>query len=291
MRATATAQPRLAPCEESPRRIELSTEPTGEVPELCIGAGLSTIISVEGAEFFPEGVSLEGRERFTLVEVGHTMLRLVPSEHVAPGERFKLTLRFKDSAAPSSATFWLGVYPGQAEPLVAVYREKRTVESCQQEVKEKQAQLRQCREDNARFQAESTGPRGLSGLLTTRLMNETGVIPKDIKKSVTPHPANAFPVVEAWSYRSASRVAVELRLITTEAVPSWKAVEAELVGPGRRTLRKPSLWQGEPSGPDATVRVVVETEATEAEAQGSFTLTVWSHEGTRSIVLTGVTFP
>jgi uncharacterized protein (TIGR02268 family) len=290
--ATATAQPNLAPCEPGPRRIELNTEPTGKVPELCIGAGLSTTFTFEGGELFVEGVSVEGRDRFTRVEVSATMLRLVPSESVAPGERFKLTVRFKDGAAPASAIFWLEVYPGQAEPLVEVYRQKRTVESCQQEVKEKQAQLRQCREDNARLQAEKSGPGGLAQLIATRLMGREGVFAKTLNSIAKPHSANALEVMDVHSYRSDRTVAVELLLATTEAAPSWTAVKAELVGPGRRTLRNPRLWQERLSTTDTQqLRVVVEAEATGTEAQGSFTLTVWSEGGTGNIVVTGVTFP
>jgi hypothetical protein len=38
-------------------------------------------------------------------------------------------------------------------------------------------------------------------------------------------------------------------------------------------------------------RVVIEADATEAGTRGSFTLKVWNEDGSRSIVLTGVTFP
>jgi hypothetical protein len=38
-------------------------------------------------------------------------------------------------------------------------------------------------------------------------------------------------------------------------------------------------------------RVVIEAEATEAETRGSFTLKVWDADGTRSVIVTGVTFP
>ncbi|SES70872.1 hypothetical protein SAMN05443639_1013 [Stigmatella erecta] len=37
--------------------------------------------------------------------------------------------------------------------------------------------------------------------------------------------------------------------------------------------------------------MLIEAEATEAETRGTFTLKLWDAEGTRSIVLTGVTFP
>jgi hypothetical protein len=51
-------------------------------------------------------------------------------------------------------------------------------------------------------------------------------------------------------------------------------------------------WQEETSGYNAeSFRVVIEAEATEQEARGSFTLKVWNEDGTRSLILSGVTFP
>jgi hypothetical protein len=71
----------------------------------------------------------------------------------------------------------------------------------------------------------------------------------------------------------------------------WRAVRAELVGPGRRALRVTLPWQREPLRDEAEDRrVVIEAEATEAETRGSFTLRLWDADGTRIIVLTGVTF-
>lgn len=290
--ATATAQPRAIPCEEGTRRIELKTEPFDEVPELCISPGLSTTLLLYGAELLPGGVTIDGRERFTLVEVSNTVLRLVPSERVVPGERLRLTVRFRDGAAPASAAFWLVVYAGQVEPLVEVYREKRTVESYQQQLQEKDSQLRQCQEDNERLMAEKESPGGLAGLLATGLMGETGVSPKELTKSVVEHSGNAIRVGRAFSYRSTSRIAVELILRPPPGMEPFRAVRAELVGPGRRVLRVKPPWQREPLRNEAKDRrVVIEAEATEAETRGSFTLKVWDVDGTRTIILTGVVFP
>jgi uncharacterized protein (TIGR02268 family) len=289
--STAIAQSRPIPCEEGPRRIELKTEPS-EVPELCISPGLSTIIVLYGAELLPGGVTVDGRERFTVVEVSDTVLRLVPSERVVPGERLRLTVRFRDGAAPVSAAFWLVVYAGQVEPLVEVYREKRTVESYQQQVWEKDSQLRQCQEDNERLIAEKESPGGLTGLLATGLMGETGVTPKDLSEFAIRHPGNAVRVVRVFSYRSKGRVAVELILYPTPGMEPWRAVRAELVGPGRRMLRVKPPWQREPLRYEAEdKRVVIEAEATEAETRGSFTLKLWEADGTRTLILTGVVFP
>jgi hypothetical protein len=64
------------------------------------------------------------------------------------------------------------------------------------------------------------------------------------------------------------------------------------MGPGRRTLRVHPPWQREPLKKDAKETcVVIEADATEEESRGRFTLKVSSEDGTRSIVLTGVTFP
>jgi uncharacterized protein (TIGR02268 family) len=290
--ATATARPRTLPCEVGTRRIELKTEPTGEVPELCIGPELSTTILFYGAELLSNGVTVEGRERFTLVEVSNTMLRLVPSGRVTPGERFQLTVRFKDGAAPASSVCWLVVSPGQVEPLVEVYREKRTVESYQQEVQEKDAQLQQCQEDNERLLAEKESPGGLTGLFVAGLMDEEGIPPKNLTVGTEMPPGNFVEVFRARSYRSANTVAVLLWLKPREGVQPWRAVRAELVGPGRRTLRVHPPWQREPLGYGvADTRVVIEADATEEESRGRFTLKVSSEDGTRTIVLTGVTFP
>jgi len=290
--STAIAQPRAIPCEAGTRRIELKTEPTGELPELCIGPELSTTLLFYGAELLSNGVTVEGRERFTLVDPGSTTLRLVPSARVMPGDRFRLTVRFRDGSAPASAAFWLVVYVGKVEPWVEVYREKRTLESYQQEVQEKDTRLHQCQEDNERLLAEKENPGGLTGLLATGLMDAEGILPKSLIASIGKHPGNFVDVYQAYSYRSTRTVAVVLWLAAIQGMQPWRAVKTELVGPGRRTLRVKLTWQRESLRDEAKDRrVVIEAEATEAETRGTFTLKLWDAAGTRSIILTGVTFP
>jgi uncharacterized protein (TIGR02268 family) len=235
---------------------------------------------------------LDGRERFTRVEVSTTLIRLVSSERVVPGERFRLTVRFKEGAAPASAAFWLRVYAGRIEPLVEVYREGRTLASYQQEVQEKDTQLRQCQEDKAQLLAGQQNRGGLTGLLATGLMSKEGIPPKDIFPSMGENSGNFVKVLAAHSYRSLRTVAVELKLMGTEDNQPWRAVGAALVGPGRRTLRVHPPWQAEEFRRGAhDRRVVIEADATERESRESFTLKVWGEDGTRSLILTGVTFP
>jgi len=289
---SATAQSRALHCEAGIRRIELTTASTSEVPELCISPELSTTLLFEGAELLPDSVNLDGRERFKRVDPASTVLRLTPSERMVPGERFRLTVRFRDGAAPSSAAFWLVVSPGQVSPLVEVYRESRTVESYQQEAKEKDTQLRQCQQDTERLRAEKEGPGGLAGLLALGLLGHKGISSKDIVKSIEEHPSNVARILQAYSYRSARTVAVDLVLLPAQGTKSWSAVRAELVGPRGRTLRVKPPWQQEPiQFAVENWHVVVEAETTEEEAQGSFTLRLWNEDGTRSVIVSGITFP
>jgi uncharacterized protein (TIGR02268 family) len=225
------------------------------------------------------------------VDAGSTVLKLTLSERGVPAERFKLTVRFKGEAAPASASFWLVVHPGQAEPLVEVYREARTVAACQQEVKEREAQLRQCQEDHAQLQAEQALPVGLAGLLASRLMGITGIPSRNLYGDITLSSTTPSKVLSAYSYRATRTIAVTAELKLLEGAAPWSTAGAKLVGPGRRRLSVVRLWQEPPSSASDVSWIVVEAEATEAQAQGSFTLTVWEAEGGRSISLAGVTFP
>ena len=52
------------------------------------------------------------------------------------------------------------------------------------------------------------------------------------------------------------------------------------------------VWPLEPIPPEKKHRVVVEVEATEEAARGTFTLKLWSQErGARGELFDGVTFP
>jgi uncharacterized protein (TIGR02268 family) len=291
--ASIAAPPRASPCELGIRRIELSPELVGELHTLCIGPRLATLLVFYGAELARDGVVLEGRERFAWVEVGDTVLRLEPSDQVIPGERFRVTIRFRDKALPASVTLWLEVHPTRLEPLVEVHRHKRTVESCQQEVHEKDVQLRQCQGENEQLRVAQGVPEGLAGLLTSGIVGERGVVTARLNLSAHPSLSHALiQVVQGRVYRSETRVVVELVMAVAPEQASWTAGEVELVGPGRRALRVLRTWQRGPIGADAKdPRVWIEAEATGEESRGTFTLKVWEAWGPRSLTVTGVKFP
>jgi uncharacterized protein (TIGR02268 family) len=287
----AVAQTRTTACEQRARHIELKPAPTGEPPEVCISPRLATVLNFD-SDLALESVTVEGRERFAKVDLGDSILKLVPSEKLLPGERLRLTVRFKDGAAPGSAAFWLVVHPTRAAPLVEVSRQRRTVESYQQEVREKDSWLRLCQEENARLDAESKGPAGLAALLDAGLLDTQGVAAKDLTKTAAYRSDSELELLSASSYRSRTRVALELWLKMAGEAPPWTVQSAELVGPGPDTLRVLPPRQREPIRFGvAGQRILIEAEATEAKAQGTFTLTLWNSDRSRSLVLTGVTFP
>ena len=291
--ASTAAAPVSSPCEPGIRRIELSPEPAGEFPTLCIGPRLATVFVFYGAELAQGGVMLEGQERFARVEISDTVLRLEPSDQVMPGERFRMTVRFTDDALPTSATLLLEVHPAGLGPLVEVHRQKRTVESCQQEMREKDARLHQCHEENERLRSAQGVPQGLIGLLASRIVDEKGVVAARLELKVLPSLNNALAaMIQGYGYRSGTRVVVELIIDIPPGQEPWTVGEAELVGPGRRALRVLRAWQRGPIGADTKEkRVWVEAEATAAEARGTFTLKMWEAQGPRGITVTGVRFP
>jgi len=76
------------------QQIDLPAEPEGRVYEVCISPGLGTLIVFFSAELQRKSLTLEGADRFTVVEAGRRNISLLPSENVVPGERLKLTARF-----------------------------------------------------------------------------------------------------------------------------------------------------------------------------------------------------
>jgi hypothetical protein len=66
---------------------------------------------------------------------------------------------------------------------------------------------------------------------------------------------------------------------------------AELVGPQGVGLKVVRMWQPKPLVPGAQRRLVVEAEATAAQARGTFLLTLEEAGGPRILTVRGVTFP
>ncbi|MBU8900981.1 DUF2381 family protein [Corallococcus sp. M34] len=286
----ALAQSPPAAAGLSIRRIELVSDDGQSAPEVAVSPGLSTVFIFD-SDVSRDGVALEGRERFSVLDAGLSTLRLVPSERVSAGERLKMTVRFQDGAAPASATFVLVAHPARSEAHVEVYRRKRGVETYQEEVRQARIEVEKCKEENERLRMEQSAPDGLTGLISTKLLNGDGVAFRDVTKDVSLAPGVAAAKHAIRAYRTSRRVAVELVLRSGGDVP-WTAKEATLRGKAGEELRVLQVWQSGPllSGPGFQ-RVVVEAESASEPPQGPYTLKLWDADGRRAVTLTNVVFP
>nr|WP_254626408.1 DUF2381 family protein [Myxococcus sp. CA039A] len=272
------------------RRVELAPEEPPKAIEVAISPGLSSALFFD-SELVQESVDFEGRDRFSLVDIGRTTIRLIPSERISSGERLRLIVRFRDESAPASATFLLVMHPAKAELVVEVYRQKRGVESYREEAREARAEAHRYREELARLRAERNSPGGLAGLISTGAMNPHGVEGRDLLKAITQAAGSPLAVRNAYGYRSARRVAVEVGLDFPEGARPWTARDATLRGKSGEELKILQVWQDTPVPSEKFIRVVIEAEATADAARGIFTLKLWEANGPRTVTLGNVTFP
>ncbi|ADO70471.1 DUF2381 family protein [Stigmatella aurantiaca] len=275
----------------SVRRIELVSDDAQPAVEVAVSPGLSTVFLFD-SEVSREGLSLEGRERFAMVDAGLNTLRLVPSEKISAGERAKLTVRFQDGAAPASTTFVLVAHPARSEALIEVYRRRRGVETYQEEVRQARIEAEQCREENERLRAQRSVPDGVTGLIATSVLDGRGIDFRDVSKVATLGSGGAAGNAYVRTYRTAHRVAVEVGLIHVGDAQPWTAAGAMLRSKGNEELKVLRVWQSGPLAPGSTnQRVVVEAEAASESPQGPFTLKLWDADQRRTVTLGNVTFP
>ncbi len=290
--AEATERAPLPTCEAGTRYIELTADAPSKPPEVCIRPELSLTLFFDAKL---ARVEVEGRERFRRVKLVDDTLTLVASEALHDGERVPVTVYFEDGAAPTSATFVLVVHPSQAERQVEVSRRERTVASLRQGEQQARAEAQQCQEEKARLQAECSGQGGLTGLIVNGWLGETGVVARRLK-DVTSRPGDPLVAWTVISYRAVGpdgrgRVAVEMELRNRGAV-TWTPSGAALVGSKHEELTGLTVWPLEPIPPGRSGRVVVELDAAESEARGTFTLKLWAGEaGAGGVNLDDVTFP
>ncbi|RKG70100.1 DUF2381 family protein [Corallococcus sp. CA054B] len=287
---TAVAQSEGSASVPGARRIELSPDDVQVAPEIGISSGLSTALFFD-SDLMRDSVELEGRDRFALVDVGQATIRLVPSSRVAPGERFRLVVRFRDGAAPLSAFFLLRIHPAKAESLIEVYRGKRTIETYQQEAREAHAELLRCQNENARLMAEHDAPGGLAGLISTGGMDERGVAGQVVTLEFSQVSGSDLTASYITSYRSTTGVAVDIKLDVKAGAQPWLAKGATLKGKAGVELKVIRVWQRMPIPGGNVGRVVVEAEASPETTRGPFSLKLWEEDGRRTVVFGNVMFP
>jgi uncharacterized protein (TIGR02268 family) len=289
--ATAAAQPSTPPGEAAgePRAIVLSASAQKEVHALRIRPDL-LIALLFGAPLKLAGVELEEREFFSRVTVLEDALMLVPSRALGAGRRLRLRVRFVEGTVPASADFVLVVDPTRAEHQVNVNLQPPVPDICGQETEAERINARQCQ---AELERVRKAPDGLAGMLANGQLDEKGVTARKMKRDedFTQRPGEPLTVWDATSYRARGVMAVELWVKHQSARP-WTAAGAVLVGEGGVRLKVLRVWPLEPILPGSKMqRVVVVVEATETQARGRFTLSLWQDGEPPSVSLDGVMFP
>lgn len=294
MGSTAAAQPEAIHEGLGIRRIELHATPSDAEPEVGIRSGVSTVLTFDAASAGAQAgrfrVELERSSTFQRVESGASVLRLVPSGELKAGDRVRLTVHFEDGAAPARVTFVLVVRADLPDRLVEVYRERRPVESYQQEVREVLASLRQCQEALANANAAPGGLTGLMALRTSKVLGDKGVVTRSFGGVAARLRSDAFLAERLHTHRAASRVLVEVSLGAREQGESWTAQGATLTGPGGESLKVLSVWQASPVMAGMVSQVLVEAEAGEAIPLEGWTLRLWEEGPGRTVVLEDLSF-
>lgn len=283
--SVARAQP--SPCQTPVRRIELATSP-GPPPELCVSPGLSTTLLFD-QELATDAVELEGRERFRRVEATGSLLVLVPSEKLAPGERLRLKVRFKETGPAASAAFMLAVYRDQAEQQIEI-SSPPAPGTCQAELQRKEEELQRCLDQRA-----SPPPQALASLAA--LMMESAIEPRLLttkrltSPSVITAPAEGLAVMRVSLHRSRSRFVVEVRVMNTGPEKPWVAAGAAFLGRSGEVLEPFHVLQSQPLAPGEIGQVWVEAPVPAVGPIGPWALEVWDGERTRTFTLKGLRLP
>ncbi|WP_309894973.1 DUF2381 family protein [Archangium sp.] len=295
--APNTAEPPLPnTCETASPQIELTARRSTWEPVVCISPDVPLTLRFN-APLQPGSEKLEQRERFGDVAPGKTSLMLVPPETMGTGERFRLKVCFSDEAAPACATFLLLAHPGLGMREVKVSRQPSPVAYYQQVAREAQDENQRLSEEVRRLRAEREVPEGMRGAVASGWMGTKGIACTELMGKRTPPKGNALYPDQVFGCRANGSVAVLVDL-TNPGTEPWTAAGAVLRGAQGEVLKPLPLWQSAPIVPSRPGidfsplgRVVVEVVATENEARGTYTLTLWDAEQQRTVTLGNITFP
>jgi len=125
-------------------------------------------------------------------------------------------------------------------------------------------------------------------------MDGNGVASRFIIETNTTDAPSVLRVTSVTTYRSATRVAVEVWLELPENAPQWKPEGASLTHQGKKgvELKLVTLWPSALTAPGVFGGgVSVEAEATPDVATGTFMLKLWDASGARTVTLRGIKFP
>lgn len=285
--SSATAKTCPPPGEVEGRCIELMADGTAQVSEVQISPGQTTTFIFD-SDVRADGLTLEGRERFEVVDPGKRTLTLVPSEEMRGEKPSEVTVCFADDAAPACATFRLVVHPAIGERQVRIFRQPRSVASVQAELKKSYEENARLRAENERLRTERDRPDGLTGLFASGMMGEKGIPCSRVDFVL--RPKAALSAQRVITCRSPGRILMRVELQNPDGAAPWTVQGAKLVGSKGEEL-KGSIWPPTPVLPGMSLTLYIEARAEDTRTVGPFVLKLWEADGPRTVTLGNVTFP
>jgi uncharacterized protein (TIGR02268 family) len=211
----------------------------GEVPRVYVAPGVSTLLLFD-AELGE--VSLEGRGRFSRVEVAGRALVLRPAGALEAGERLRLEVTFADGLVPARAVFALVTDPERVDGEVDVERRPRTAEELQAELDAL----------HARCGASALAQLALWGRLGRESLLSEGFTGHYLARGVR--------MEQPWVHRTSTWRVLLLQVRNPEGTAPWVPGEALLWRPGEAADPRsvPVYLDAFRLGPGEGGRVVVE---------------------------------
>jgi uncharacterized protein (TIGR02268 family) len=280
----AGAQPSVLECAEQKLRVELPPQTSGRTWEICANADSPVVLVFDPPLPARARVDMMPEARLVASQ-GLELLTFLPVPSYQPGERTTVTVHFEDALEPESVSFVFVGHSDRAVSQIRITRHARVPKPGEQQV----LSHGECLDELARLRSETGRFDGLRSLLATELMNRTGVSSRFVSKA-SPLEGSALKFMQAATYRSKRRVAVEVKLHFLQGEP-WTVAGALLMGSKGEQLTSLPPWNTGPLGSSAKEGwVVVEFEATKEQAQGVFTLNIWDESG-RTAAVGEVSFP
>ncbi|MCY1082015.1 DUF2381 family protein [Archangium lansingense] len=281
------------------RRLELTAESAKVQHPVDVSPRHSTHL-VFDTPLQPGGVEVDERWVKKAVNEAEGMVMLRLAGVPPPDEPLTVTVRFAEAQGLERVTFRLRVHPIRGEHEVQVIRQPGVCASSNQEARQQRERAERCEaaRERERTGPEAPRPEGFSDFVDAGLVGDgAGIVGRKLAlgRDFSQRPGETLVVWEAYSYRVERRglVAAELHVDSTDTRP-WVAEGAgvaELVNEQGVRLKVVRVWQPEPLVAGTRRLLVVEAEATVAQARGSFRLELGEAEGARTLTVRGVTFP
>lgn len=264
---SAAAQPRpLSAPELKARQLVLPEGNSAPVPTVRVAPGYGTVLEFD-ASIDPDSLTVEGRERFALMEPTTRLVVLRPARPLPEDEPLLLEVGFADGLLPTHATLALVPATHEVDVQVRVIRKPRSAAALESRLEEVLA----------RCEAGSFVKLALSGEM------REGVTWQRVG---TARSRSAVTVVGQEVYRTHTRTVVVAELgLSPEARP-WSPGEARLLNAAGHEVRRLPVWMdGTRLQPGEVRSLAVEMDRPAKDADQHWGLELRERDGERGVSL------